>query len=103
MLSRRRLGEQDESRHPWLEDDRRSPIEFYDNSLTNPPDAADRRADRAPLKLRRPGSIVIGLRRQRTRSTPVIRLPTIGAMPRRMVSTSGNSGMVSAKGWLSRD
>ena len=38
---------------------------------------------------------VIGLRRQGGRSTAVIRAPTTPRMPRRIVSTSGSSGMAS--------
>jgi hypothetical protein len=45
------------------------------------------------LKVPIAGSIVIGRREHRTRSIPTIRLPTTGKMPRRIVSTSGNSGI----------
>ena len=46
----------------------------------------------ASRRARLRGSMAIGRRLQRSRSTPAIRLPAIAAIPRRMVSTSGKSG-----------
>ena len=94
MLAAGRIGHEDQPRHPRLEHDRVRRIELHDDPLADAADVANRAPDDAAAK-------VIDPRRDRDRLAPAghaldvrdPRPPTMPKMPRRIVSTSGSSGM----------
>ncbi len=95
VFLRGRIGNEHEAGHSRFEDDGVAGIEMDDDPFA---DAADVAEFVVPTTRRRKwsmrGVMAIGRRAQRARSTSLIRAPTTPRMPRRIVSTSGSSGII---------
>ncbi len=88
-----RIGDEHQARHSRLEDQSVAAIQPEDDPLAQAANVGDRPADE-PLRQRRGrGSIRIGRRMHGSFTAAAIWLPAMAAMPRRIVSTSGSSGM----------
>ena len=88
-----RVGQEDEAGHPRLDDDAVAAVQFQDDAFAQPTDGDDRPADDAAAELGQGGMILIAWSLNRGFRSPATRQPAIAAIPRRIVSTSGSSGM----------